>query len=918
MKQIIAKGRLLVGVVLALVLLLVAMVAPPFSKSVAADIVVVFPDINLEVVIREATGIPTGDIHEGDLLSLTTLDGSGRGIIDLTGLEYCDNLTTLSLHSNQISDITPLQNLTSLVTLCLDVNQITDISATANLTNLTTLTLGKNRIGDISPLQNLTSLTNLALYTARINDISPLQNLTGLVTLYLDNNQITDISATANLTSLTWLDLDNNQISDIWATANLTNLTYLYLQGNQIIDIQAVVDNTGFGAGDIIDLTNNPLSLHSIINLIPLLEAREVTVSYTPPEFVSPVNYNFGSVELGSSSTAIVTISNLRDVDLVVTRIAFLTGSSSDYVITMEPTPPAVITPVGAADIEVTFTPSVRGCHSAVLKITSSDPDEPYVRVTLSGTGVGTGTPPYYSGPLFDTHLHTRNILPLSPETLTSYLDRENVARAICFQYPSSNGTSLIPIIGSRVVTLFAPGSMCSENFSPALLRQYLQPQGPCWGVGECGLWKEEDQGIYFHSPQMETIFDEVNKAKGIVMIHFGDGDPGRLPNLIEITDAIDKYPDAIFLFHSIGTFPRVAQLMDSYPNVYFTMDGASFSLGSGAGLKSSDSAEEWLAAVNQTSLSCIVQRNFEDLAPLLQQYPDRIFWGTDFSEAWHYDESVTDLVTRIHRRFIGRLPADIQEKYAYKNAQRIFGRFLTPTEYETPPGDNIVISDNYSGVTLEFTSINQSGITSILVSDENPSDNTTEFLFLDKYYDINTEASYSGNITIIIAYDEADIPDGQVEEGLRLYHWNGAAWEDVTVLPVDMEGNLITGIVASFSRFAVGTGPQITWLPPLSNETPYQAQADSTVPIIFQLTDLNGNLVIDASVMVIVTRDRDSDGLPVLSKFADFKGNHYHLNVKTKGWEPGEYTINVSVPDFYFGVKYGLSLVEKGQAKRK
>jgi hypothetical protein len=35
--------------------------------------------------------------------------------------------------------------------------------------------------------------------------------------------------------------------------------------------------------------------------------------------------------------------------------------------------------------------------------------------------------------------------------------------------------------------------------------------------------------------------------------------------------------------------------------------------------------------------------------------------------------------VISLSRQFIGRLPADIQEKYAYQNAQRVFGRFLTP-----------------------------------------------------------------------------------------------------------------------------------------------------------------------------------------------------------------------------------------------
>ncbi len=36
-------------------------------------------------------------------------------------------------------------------------------------------------------------------------------------------------------------------------------------------------------------------------------------------------------------------------------------------------------------------------------------------------------------------------------------------------------------------------------------------------------------------------------------------------------------------------------------------------------------------------------------------------------------------MVIKMSRQLIGRLPADIQEKYAYKNAQRVFGRFLAP-----------------------------------------------------------------------------------------------------------------------------------------------------------------------------------------------------------------------------------------------
>ncbi|MCL0033777.1 leucine-rich repeat domain-containing protein, partial [Thermodesulfovibrionales bacterium] len=113
---------------------------------------VAFPDPNLEAAIREAIEKPTGDIYRSDLEGLTTLRASGRGISDLTGLEYAVNLTWLGLGGNQITDISPLSNLTNLTWLELGGNQITNISPLSNLTGLTRLWLAENQISDIGPL----------------------------------------------------------------------------------------------------------------------------------------------------------------------------------------------------------------------------------------------------------------------------------------------------------------------------------------------------------------------------------------------------------------------------------------------------------------------------------------------------------------------------------------------------------------------------------------------------------------------------------------------------------------------------------------------------------------------------------------------------------------------------------------------
>ena len=201
---------------------------------------VVFPDAKLEEYIRAAIGKAQGDIYQADLAGLTSFNiGSmmQRGVTDLTGLEYCTSLTWLNLRYNQISDLSPLSSLTSLTYLDL---------------------IGNQKISDISPLSSLISLTKLFLEDNQISDISLLSSLTSLTELYLGGNQISDISSLSSLTRLHWLWLDNNQISNI----------------------ETLVSNSGLGQGDLISLTDNPLSATSVNTYIPTLEARGVSIEY--------------------------------------------------------------------------------------------------------------------------------------------------------------------------------------------------------------------------------------------------------------------------------------------------------------------------------------------------------------------------------------------------------------------------------------------------------------------------------------------------------------------------------------------------------------------------------------------------------------------------------------------------------------
>ncbi|WP_127837519.1 DUF6273 domain-containing protein [Clostridium prolinivorans] len=155
--------------------------------------VVTIKDKNLEKAIRNALNKPTGDLYKSELQSMTSLNGTGMSITDLSSLKYLTNLTDLRLDNNKISDISILKE----------------------LKNLKYLSLSNNNISDITPLQGLTNLNKLFLNFNKITDISAVKNLTNLTWFYVEGNQIKNISVLHGLTKLTNLNLYNNEIRNL-------------------------------------------------------------------------------------------------------------------------------------------------------------------------------------------------------------------------------------------------------------------------------------------------------------------------------------------------------------------------------------------------------------------------------------------------------------------------------------------------------------------------------------------------------------------------------------------------------------------------------------------------------------------------------------------------------------------------------
>ena len=273
-------------------------------SAVAGDPVDI-SDHNLRSAIERILGKAPGDpIAPAEMATLTETERGawGRGIRDLTGLEFAINLTHLDLSYNAISDISPLTGLTNLTYLNLqgksfvDVSPLVDISPLIGLRNLTWLNLNDNAISDISPLEGLTNLTVLWLGNNTISDISPLKNLEKLTSLDLRVNAISDISPLEALTNLRWMLLDSNDVSDILPLAGLTKLTELWLFYNPVSDLSAL--------GGLTNLTKLRLWGNPILDISPL--GKLTNLKYL----------QLGQHDAAWNLSALSSLTNLRDLTL--------------------------------------------------------------------------------------------------------------------------------------------------------------------------------------------------------------------------------------------------------------------------------------------------------------------------------------------------------------------------------------------------------------------------------------------------------------------------------------------------------------------------------------------------------------------------------------------------------------------------
>jgi internalin A len=206
------------------------------------------------------------------------VDVSGCSIADVSAWTGNTGIRTLSAADNLIEDPAPLITIAGLTELNLNDNPLQSFTALGGLpASVTRLDLSGTGVTALSPLASLTNLFALSLNQNGLSDsdLAAISGMTWLVQLYLGDNQLTTLAALGGMTALDGVYAPNNQLNDISALAGLPDIVVVNLTQNFVSDVSPLVNNPYFGAGDTLNLNDNPIC--DLQNVNALIE-RGVTV----------------------------------------------------------------------------------------------------------------------------------------------------------------------------------------------------------------------------------------------------------------------------------------------------------------------------------------------------------------------------------------------------------------------------------------------------------------------------------------------------------------------------------------------------------------------------------------------------------------------------------------------------------------
>ncbi|NKB57584.1 MAG: amidohydrolase family protein [Alphaproteobacteria bacterium] len=249
--------------------------------------------------------------------------------------------------------------------------------------------------------------------------------------------------------------------------------------------------------------------------------------------------------------------------------------------------------------------------------------------------------------PLFDAHIHYKEPAwgPYPPATVLQLMDKSGVAMALVSSTPDEGTIKLWKYAPSRIVPELRPyhGEAGSSN------------------------WTKAPDMFDYLMKRLNTYPHE-----GIGEFHLHSVDPSDEALLAKIAE-LAKSKNLYIHVHS-GKEPV---------DLLFSLEPELKIIWAHAGMSEPAETVETMMATYETLYADTSYREGDILTPdgtidpawrrVLERFPDRFMVGSDtwVNEQWDsYQEIMAE-----NRKWLGQFPRPIAEKFAYKNAERLFGR---------------------------------------------------------------------------------------------------------------------------------------------------------------------------------------------------------------------------------------------------
>lgn len=194
-------------------------------------------------------------------------------------------------------------------------------------------------------------------------------------------------------------------------------------------------------------------------------------------------------------------------------------------------------------------------------------------------------------------------------------------------------------------------------------------------GYGEIGLYGRSGGASPLppNSKRLLEIYPVVRESGLVVYFHLGEGQKEAFEEVLA------DNPDITFIWHGDQliqcagckqTLKDVEEILENHPNVYYGIDelyGDVFLMRPGV------SKEEFIAHFGD--YEPLLEKDLGTWKQFIENHPDQVLWDTDRGVGvnWSLDQEVALTLNDYSRAFIGRLNPSVQEKFAYKNVEKIF-----------------------------------------------------------------------------------------------------------------------------------------------------------------------------------------------------------------------------------------------------